>query len=612
MEKTTAGNYVYLALFKPTASAFWRGNIKKLGIADEDDTVLSIKRGDILDSNGNKATDGMGEILDTSVSYWNTTEDGGETDMGGVGEILLNRSTERQIYSILCGDHTHHQPFTHGHNAFAKTNDSRIPPALFGVSNDTERDKIIDFVHGFDAYDQDGDLNTTEKREWILGAFLHSRPTVIHYDATTSVIFAGANDGMLHAFLDSDGSELWAFIPPEFLGRLKDLTRIDTNRPEYFVDGAPSTVIIDANGDGDISEQDGDKAILIFGERRGGGTYWGIDVTDPTDPLAPSALWKIDNTDPDFLELGQTWSTPTIAHLANGLTVAIFGAGYDLNRDTDTAPDVVGRGVYIVDVLTGDLVWKYTFDDDPLMDSSIPSDITTVDANDNGYVDRLYVGSLSGKIWRFDVPGTDSTQWTAKIIYNGERKIFYQPDVLFEDGYEILVWGTGDRANPKRKDFVNRIYMLKDRDVSGLTESDLVDVTDSEDTLTTANGWYIRLNTNLGEKVLAAPVTFFGASYLTTFTPGEGDETDPCYLSEGTATLYGLDYKNGNPLIDLDGDPETDPVRSISIGSSIPSGIVITLIKGWGIGLVGVSGGIYNQDLAHRHGITRIYWRELF
>jgi type IV pilus assembly protein PilY1 len=423
------------------------------------------------------------------------------------------------------------------------------------------------------------------------------------------VIFAGANEGMLHAFLDSDGSELWGFIPPEFLGRLKNLNNVSTNRPEYFVDGSSSPVIIDANGDGDISEQDGDKAILIFGERRGGSTYWALDVTDP---LAPSALWKIDNTDPDFLELGQTWSTPTIAHLANGLTVAIFGAGYDLNRDTDTAPDVVGRGVYIVDVLTGDLVWKYTFDDDPLMDSSIPSDITTVDANDNGYVDRLYVGSLSGKIWRFDVPGTDSTQWTAKIIYNGERKIFYQPDVLFEDGYEILVWGTGDRANPKRKDVINRIYMLKDRDVSGLTESDLVDVTDSEDTLTTANGWYIRLNTNLGEKVLAAPVTFFGASYLTTFTPGEGDETDPCYLSEGTATLYGLDYKNGNPLIDLDDDPETDPVRSISIGSSIPSGIVITLIKGWGIGLVGVSGGIYNQDLAHRHGITRIYWRELF
>jgi type IV pilus assembly protein PilY1 len=550
----------------------------------------------------------MGEILDTSVSYWNTTEDGGETDMGGVGEVLLNRSSDRNIYSILCGDYTHHQPFTHDHNTFTKSN-SRVTRELLGVANDTERDQIIDFVHGLDAYDEDGDSNTAEKREWILGALLHSRPAVIHYDETTSVIFAGVNDGMLHAFLDSDGSELWAFIPPEFLGRLKDLNNTSTNTPEYFVDGAPSPVIVDANGDGDISIADGDYAIIIFGERRGGSAYWALDVTDP---LAPNVLWMIDNTHADFLELGQTWSTPTIAQLENGLTVAIFGAGYDLNRDTDTAPDLVGRGIYIVDAITGDLVWKYTFDEDASMDSSIPSDVTAVDINNNGYVDRLYVGSLSGKIWRFDVPGSDPTQWTAKVIYDGERKIFYSPDILLEYGYEILIWGTGDRANPKRKDIINRIYMLKDRDVSGLTELDLVDLTDVEDTKTVANGWYINLNTNLGEKVLAAPVTFFGASYLTTFTPGEGDETDPCYLSEGTARLYMLEYKTGNPLIDLDDDPETLPIGSKEIGTSIPSGIVITLIKGLGTGFVGVSGGIYNQALIHRLGITRIYWREIF
>ena len=608
MEKTTAGNHIYLALFKPTENAFWKGNIKKLGIADTNDSSLGIKKGDILDSNGIRAADGVGEILETSVSYWNTTEDGGETDRGGVGEILLNRSTERQIYSILCGDYTHHRPFTHEHNSFLKSN-TRITPQLLGVANETERNKVMDFVHGLDAYDEDGDSDTTEKREWILGAFLHSRPAVIHYNSTTSVIFAGANDGMLHAFLDSDGSELWGFIPPEFLGRLKDLNNINTNTPEYFVDGAASSVIIDSNQDGEISKADNDQAIIIFGERRGGNAYWALDVTDPLDP---AVLWTLDNTYPDFLELGQTWSTPTVDRLDNGMVVAVFGGGYDPNRDSDLTPDLVGRGIYMIDVITGNLIWKHTVDEDASMDSSIPSDVTAVDTNDNGYVDRLYVGSLSGKMWRFDLPGPDPVNWTAKIMYDGQRKIFYRPDILLEREYEILVWGTGDRANPKRKDIINRIYMLKDRNVSGLTESDLVDVTDSEDTLTVANGWYINLNTNLGEKVLAPPVTFLGSSYLTTFTPGQGDETDPCYLSEGTARLYVFDYKTGNPVIDMDDDPQTKPVRAKIIGTSIPSGIVITLIEGMGIGFVGVSGGIYNQELSNNQGLIRIYWRQMF
>ncbi len=605
MEKTTAGNYIYLALFKPTESAFWKGNIKKLGVADTNDTSLGIKKGDILDSNGIKATNDMGEILETSVSYWNTTEDGGETDMGGVGEVLLKRTSPRNLYSFI-DQNRHH--LTDPNNSFSKTN-PQLTKTMLWVSNDTERDELIDFVYGFDPYDYDGDSDVTEKRDWILGASLHSRPAVIHYNSTTSVIFAGANDGILHAFLDSDGSELWGFIPPEFLRRLKDLNNLTTNTPEYFVDGALASVIIDINQDGEISKADNDQAIIIFGERRGGNTYWALDVTDP---LNPEVLWSIDNTHPDFLELGQTWSTPTIAELDNDIVVAIFGAGYDINRDSDLTPDLVGRGIYVVDAIMGNLIWKYTVSEDASMDSSIPSDVTAVDTNDDGYVDRLYVGSLSGKMWRFDLPGSDFAQWTAKIIYDGQRKIFYRPDILFEDEYDILIWGTGDRANPKRKDVINRIYMLKDRDVSALTELDLVDVTSSENTSTVANGWYINLSTNPGEKVLAPPVTFYGSSYLTTFTPGAGDEADPCYLSEGTARLYVLDYKTGNPLIDMDDDPQKKPDRGKVIGTSIPSGIVITMIEGMGIGFVGVSGGIYNQGLSNDQELIRVYWRETF
>ncbi len=67
---------------------------------------------------------------------------------------------------------------------------------------------------------------------WILGS--GHRPGAGNEKA---VIFAGANDGMLHAFEDATGEELWGFIPSELLSRLKDLPR--GSGLKYYVDGSP-------------------------------------------------------------------------------------------------------------------------------------------------------------------------------------------------------------------------------------------------------------------------------------------------------------------------------------------------------------------------------------
>jgi type IV pilus assembly protein PilY1 len=84
MEKTTSGNKIYLALFKPTEDAFWKGNIKKFSLATQ--AIGNIEKGDVLDVNGNKATGDDGHILDTAVSFWGSMDsDGGETEYGGVG-----------------------------------------------------------------------------------------------------------------------------------------------------------------------------------------------------------------------------------------------------------------------------------------------------------------------------------------------------------------------------------------------------------------------------------------------------------------------------------------------------------------------------------------------
>jgi len=58
---------------------------------------------------------------------------------------------------------------------------------------------------------------TTDDRDWMLGSFLHSRPHIIHY-ADRSVIYAGANDGMLYAFDDAPekNSGPSSARPPEY------------------------------------------------------------------------------------------------------------------------------------------------------------------------------------------------------------------------------------------------------------------------------------------------------------------------------------------------------------------------------------------------------------
>jgi len=169
----------------------------------------------------------------------------------------------------------------------------------------------------------------------------------------TSILYVGANDGMLHAFRDCDGKELWAFIPPNNLAALKYITNPQSDGHPTFVDGAPSVFIHDQNNNGVIEEGGGDKVVLLFGQRRGGGksplddysrgAYYAIDVTDYT---APKLLWMVDNeherrygiddsTGP--AELGETWTQPRLAKIpvdGNSFKILAFvGAGYDNRED---------------------------------------------------------------------------------------------------------------------------------------------------------------------------------------------------------------------------------------------------------------------------------------
>jgi type IV pilus assembly protein PilY1 len=628
MERTTAGDKIYLAFFRPEQTGMWSGNIKKYGVAQERDTLKGIEVGDILDRTDVKAIDSNGQFFATSKSYWGSgIQDGGEVEKGGVGQLLINRTSSRNIYTYLEAS----ADLTLASNAFSKTNSS-LTASLLGQPTDEDKNKLIDFIHGFDAYDDDGNGITTEKRDWILGSFLHSRPYIIHYEGRT-VIYAGSNGGMLHAFDDETGEELWSFIPQDLLPRLQEL---HSETPGIFVDGSPKAYIT-YGSDGYPT-----KAILIFGLRRGGNKYYALDVTDP---LVPKYAWEIDpNAVSDYDEIGQTWSSPAIGKIASGTGekwVAFLGGGYDEGQDEANPPaDDKGRGIYVVDVLDGSLVWSYTHEEDDSMTYSIPSDITQLDVNGDGKIDRLYVGDTNARMWRFDIGNTDGkASWTGRIIFQSnpgaseKRKMFYPPDVTFEtsDGvdYEMLFFGTGDREAPKITTNIDRLYAVKDKNSETiLKEIDLVNVTNyyslSEDDqaamlndIKTMSGWYIMLGDS-GEKCLATPVVFYKTAYYTTFSPTFGSSEDPCFVGEGTARLYALDYATGEAAFNLDltddsgGTVIAKSDRSLIIGTAIPSGVVITVIGGQVASYVGVGGGVFMPQLATTRSMFPLHWKLIF
>jgi len=379
--------------------------------------------------------------------------------------------------------------------------------------------------------------------------------------------------------------------------------------------------------------------------RRGGNRYYALDITDP---LVPRLLWEIRQSTSGFGELGQTWSTPQIRKIQYGASekwVAIVGGGYDSNQDNSpvTANDTRGRAIYIFDISNGSLLWSYSNARDSNMRHSIPSDVSCVDTDANGKIDRLYVGDMGGRVWRFDIGAQDTAGWTGKRIFNSnlvdtdQRKIFYPPDVTLENdegNYEMVLFGTGDREHPNDATLINRLYAVKDKNPSTvLTENDLVDVTEdllqdpgtSEEQKTAIRnqfaekkGWYIRLDQNAGEKCLANPLVFFGTVYYTTFTPSPERLNDICYVGGGEGRLYALKYKTGNAAfnLDLENDSSGETLmrsdRSVIVGTAIPSGTIVAIIRGVATGYVGVGGGVYIPPLPSYKSIIPVHWRIVF
>lgn len=626
--RTSSGDKMYLAFFKPMKfTKFWQGDVQKYGLSDTNQIVDSTIG---PDGKPKLATDSSGAMLDSAVPYWSAAK------------VLRARTSTRNIYTYLGNTPLLANP----NNSFCVDNAALTPAWLkLDTASDPEiaKNNLIKYLHGYDAYLQEG-TDPAAKREHILGDILHSVPLVVDYATTSATnpnryIYFGSNDGMIHCLDDTNGEEVWAFIPPDVLPRLKAFQEAgDTH--SLFCDGS-IRLYQERNADGSIK-----KAILIFGERGGGNCYYAIDVTDVNNP---KYLWQIVGGAGNFSELGQSWSEPVVAKVRmknisgteTDYDAVIFGGGFDpAQADTTSVYGAsIGRGVYIVSLESGQVLKSFTAaPTSPTniniagMLYSIPSSVLLVDKSNDNLVDRIYVGDLGGNVWRIGAAdGKDNLidKWIVRKFFASNlytdgrtdatgRKIYYPPDIAFENLYDVVLFGTGDRDYPRATTTVDRVYGVKDfNQLTGFTtltesSSGMQDQTGIPSTSATvpALGWYLRL-TNSGEKMLATPVLFNKYLLATTFTPNN----DKCSIG-GIARLYAVNYLIGT-------------YAYFTVGVGIPTEVVLVVRSHGATAFVGAGGGVKNvRDLAPDassptpttmdevfdlpSGIIPISWREVF
>jgi type IV pilus assembly protein PilY1 len=363
--------------------------------------------------------------------------------------------------------------------------------SYLGVASGSE-DALINYVRGVDDIDTfrqrtvlypnptDGALDNTV---WKLGDIINSTPRVvasiplntynkIYNDFTyksfadgityknRGMVFAGANDGMLHAFklgklefpgdntwgspgakdrarlrnLDTSiplGQERWAFIPKNALPYLQALP--DNNYCHlYYVDLAPQVFDASIGGAGDnATTRDAShwSTILVGGMRFGGAcrdntatctdcvkspvsggglsSYFAMDVTNPE---FPSVLWEF--TDP---ALGFATTGPAIVRInagnssAKGNWYAVFGSG---PTGPISSRQFLGRSdqnlkLFIVDLKTGNLA-------------------RTIDTG----ITNAFAGSMINSTADFNLDYTDDVLYVGYVKYNSGTTAWDRGGVL--------------------------------------------------------------------------------------------------------------------------------------------------------------------------------------
>ena len=227
-----------------------------------------------------------------------------------------------------------------------------------------------------------------------------------------TVVYAGTNDGMLHAFDGSmdakeSGSELFAYIPSFVYGSTSTASTTglaSLGNPKfthhYFVDATPGQFDLDLNKTSGANGKGPDwRTLLIGGLGKGGKGYYAIDVTDPTQwttetEVAGKVMWEFTDS-----RMGYSYGAASVVKTKKYGWVVVFTSGYN-NSD--------GKGYFFfVNPRTGELLEAVAT---TTGSTSAPVNLAHHTVFVPHYTDMtgdaVYAGDLQGNLWRLDLTGT--------------------------------------------------------------------------------------------------------------------------------------------------------------------------------------------------------------
>lgn len=431
--------------------------------------------------------------------------------------------------------------------------------------NEATLRKLLNFL-GFDVLPatavKDMTLSTSNVTTSIkiLGATIHSTPAAVSYSATLDsdtgrvtdarddYVLFGSSEGGLHLVdagnygVGNGGKEKFVIIPREMLrvtsnsdALVKGATKAELGSPNFGID-APWLVTADyqynlESNKVNVNTSNGKGVFAYGGLRMGGEAFYGVNLNDSS---SPSLMFTITSNTAGFGRMGQIWEKPTKAKIKTstsdtGTDVLVFGGGYDMCYEketfqvgvTDTTllgtcsnlSSTKGNAVYIIKADTGELIWSAsnvsnstgaskTVSD---MTNSIVAGVTTLDRDNDGFMDHIYFADLGGQIFRADftnagfkkpvASGTPSPETSfsntrvtriLQSVYTGNDKkynyrFYERPTVSFYRNdssnslFALVNAISGDRSSPLSKIRDNtkadRLYGIIDSDV---TKSDNV------------------------------------------------------------------------------------------------------------------------------------------
>ena len=381
------------------------------------------------------------------------------------------------------------------------------------------------------------------------------------------MVYAAANDGMVHGFVGSSGVEQFAYVPSAVIVGPNNTPQVDglaqLGNPaythHYYVDATPLTFDIDLNRTGGVTSPSSSNwaTLLIGGLGKGGKSYYAIDVTDPVNKMTTEAAaaskvkWEFTDS-----TMGYSFGAPVVVKTVKYGWVVALTSGYN-NSD--------GYGyLYLVNPNTGALLQKIAT---PSASSGLTQAAAYVQDYSDYTSDSIYVGDLNGQVWRFDLTGTPAAYPQPTLIAvikdaaGNPQPITTAPliEIHPTTRKRYVMFGTGkllsflDVASTAAQSF----YTLIDGTAGGFStittayqpRSDsrflqVANVTAGITLTPTMKGWYYDLGADsksgIARRIIVNPKAYNGivsfADLLTT--------ADACSPG-GTSYVYAVNYSNG-------------------------------------------------------------------